>query len=259
MMSDTPGGPAITLENVTKRFGSKVAVDGLTLSVARGELFAFLGPNGAGKTTTIKMIAGLCRPDAGNIAVCGHRMGEDGLQAKAQMAYVPDQPFIYDKLTGNEFLRFVGEMYRLHRGEVRRRLAQLVDCLDMGGFLDQLSEGYSHGMKQRVVLASALLHDPTVIVVDEPMVGLDPRTVRTVKNLFTERTRQGGTVFMSTHTLEVAEAVADRIGIIHRGRLLAVGTLAELRRAASDERSFEDIFLQLTADETDPHRETLPT
>jgi len=250
---------AIELHNICKRFGPKVAVDGLSLSIPRGELFAFLGPNGAGKTTTIKMIAGLCHPDRGSVRVCGHPMGSDGLLAKAQMAYVPDQPFLYEKLTGREFLGFVGQMYALSRGEVARSIAALVERLDMGEYLDQLAESYSHGMKQRVVLAAALLHQPTVIVVDEPMVGLDPRTVRTVKDLLTEHARCGGAVFMSTHTLEVAEAVADRIGIIHRGRLLAVGSLEELRRQASAEHSLEDIFLQLTADRTDPRPETLPS
>ncbi len=249
---------AIALENVTKSFGRKVAVNELTLHVRQGELFAFLGPNGAGKTTTIKLIAGLLHPDQGRITVCGHAMKGDGLAAKAQLAYVPDQPFLYDKLSGQEFLRFVSQMYRVPTGLAKSRIGNLTDRLDMGSFLTQLTEGYSHGMKQKTVLAAALLHDPRVLVIDEPMVGLDPRTVRTVKNLFTEHTRGGGTVFMSTHTLEVAEAVADRIGIIHHGRLIAVGTLDELQDQASRQRSLEDIFLELTADRADPQAETIP-
>lgn len=250
--------PAIRIDGVTKRYGTFTAVDGLSLEVREGELFAFLGPNGAGKTTTIKMVAGLLIPDAGSVSVCGHVMGRDGRQAKAQIAYVPDEPFLYEKLTGQEFLDFVAEMYGLSADFRRARLARLIERLEMGGFLDKLTEGYSHGMKQRTVLAAALLHEPKVLVIDEPMVGLDPKTVRTVKDLMAEMTRAGRTVFMSTHTLEVAEAVADRIGIIHRGRLVAVGTLAELRARAAANVSLEDIFLRLTADETNGNLETIP-
>jgi ABC-2 type transport system ATP-binding protein len=248
---DAPDGPAPAIElcGVTKRFGDKVAVDDLSLVVPRGELFAFLGPNGAGKTTTIKMIVGLLRPTAGTVAVCGHGMSADGLPARAQLAYIPDQPFLYDKLTGREFLHFVAEMYRVPETHRERTLRELTARFDMGEFLDHLTETYSHGMKQKVVLAAALLHDPAVLIVDEPMVGLDPRTARRVKEIFVERTRRGGTAFITTHTLEVAEAVADRIGIIHQGRLIALGTLDELRRKASHQQSLEDIFLQLT--ETD--------
>ena len=237
---------AIEIENVRKSYGSKVAVDGLCLSILEGEVFAFLGPNGAGKTTTIKMICGLLHPEQGVVRVGGHTVGVDGLAAKARIAYVPDQPFLYDKLTGREFLSFVAQMYRVPPGDRDRRMAELTDRLDVGEFLDHLTESYSHGMKQRVVLAAALLHDPQVLVVDEPMVGLDPRTVRVVKDLFRERTRSGRTVFMSTHTLAIAEAVADRIGIIDRGRLIAVGRLDELADQVRHRGSLEDIFLQLT-------------
>jgi len=255
---------SIVLQSVTKCFGPKVAVDQLSLEVCQGELFAFLGPNGAGKTTTIKMIVGLLRADQGALSVCGWRVGAgtsskgDGLAAKAQMSYVPDQPFVYDKLTGREFLEFVGRMYRLAPGLIQERVQELSDRLGMAEFLDQYSESYSHGMKQRVVLASAFLHVPKVLVIDEPMVGLDPRTVRTVKDLFINYVRGGGTVFMSTHTLEVAEALADRIGIIHRGHLIAVGTLDDLRAERSRDVSLESIFLELTADRDDPQPETVP-
>jgi ABC-2 type transport system ATP-binding protein len=238
--------PAIDLQNVTKRYGAKLAVRNLRLTIPYGELFAFLGPNGAGKTTTIKMIAGLLQPSDGEVEVCGYRMCNDGLAAKAQLAYVPDQPFLYDKLTGREFLYFVAEMYQVPDPVRDERLGLLTAKLNMAAFLDQLTESYSHGMKQKVALAAALLHEPRVLVVDEPMVGLDPRMVRVVKDLFTERTRRGCTVFMSTHTLEVAESVADRIGIIHGGQLVAVGSLAELRGTATHERSLERIFLDLT-------------
>jgi ABC-2 type transport system ATP-binding protein len=242
--------PAIVLQSVTKSYGRKVAVRDLSLTVARGELFAFLGPNGAGKTTTIKMIVGLLRADTGEIDVCGHRISVNGLAAKAQLAYVPDQPFIYEKLTGREFLYFVADIYGLDQKVRDERLAYLIPRLDIIEFLDHLTESYSHGMRQKVVLTAALLHDPALLVIDEPMVGLDPRSVRVVKDLFVEQTRKGGTVFMSTHTLDIAEAVADRIGIIHRGELIAVGTLDQLRNQARRQQSLEDTFLQLT--ESDP-------
>ena len=243
-MNDTDH--AIALWGVTKSYGRTIAVRDLSLEVPRGKLFAFLGPNGAGKTTTIKLIVGLLKPDAGWIHVCGHQVGSNGLAAKAQLAYVPDQPFLYEKLTGREFLHFVAELYGLSRRRRDRLLESLIRRLDIDEFLDQLTESYSHGMKQRVVLAAALLHEPAVLVIDEPMVGLDPRAIRVVKNLFIEHTRNGGTVFMSTHTLDIAEAVADQIGIIHRGELIAIGTLDELRAQARRQHSLEEIFLQLT-------------
>jgi ABC-2 type transport system ATP-binding protein len=248
----------IELHEVTKRYGDFTAVQQLSLEIREGELFAFLGPNGAGKTTTIKMIAGLLMADSGEVRVCGHPMGRDGRLAKALMAYVPDQPFLYDKLTGREFLDFVGRMYGLDPAAIRTRSQALIERLEMGSFLDQLTESYSHGMKQRTVLAAALLHEPKLLVIDEPMVGLDPRTVRTVKDIMWEMISRGCTVFMSTHTLEVAEAVADRIGIIHRGRLIACGTLDELRAHASRDESLEDIFLRLTTDQANGHAETIP-
>jgi len=250
---------AIRIDHVTKRFGETLAVNDLTLSVQPGELFAFLGPNGAGKTTTIKMIAGLLTPDAGRIEVCGYPMGRDGQLAKAQLAYVPDLPFLYDKLTGREFIDFVGAMYGLAPTEIAARRERLARRLGMGGFLDQLTETYSHGMKQKTVLAAALLHEPRVLVIDEPMVGLDPRTVRTVKDLFLELKAGGAAVFMSTHTLEGAEAVADRIGIIHHGRLVAHGTLGEIRAEAMRSGTLEESFLAVTADPEDAQAETIPT
>jgi len=239
----------IRLESVRKCFGEFTALENLSLEVQAGELFAFLGPNGAGKTTTIKLIAGLLAPTSGSVHVCGHAMGRDGRLAKAQLAYVPDQPFLYEKLTGREFLDFVGRMYGLDQTAFARRSGELIERLEMNDFLDQLTESYSHGMKQRTVIAAALLHEPRVLVIDEPLVGLDPKTVRTVKDLMREMTQSGRTVFMSTHTLEVAEAVADRIGIIHHGRLVAIGTLAELRPMGGRTETLESVFLRLTADE----------
>ncbi|MCG3136997.1 MAG: SkfA peptide export ATP-binding protein SkfE [Phycisphaerae bacterium] len=240
----------IELQEVMKSYGAKLAVDRLSLEVRRGEIFAFLGPNGAGKTTTIKLIAGLLQADHGQLRISGQDVSRDGLAVRSRMAYVPDQPFVYEKLTGREFLEFVREMYRVPAEVARERIAVFARQLDMGSYLDQLCESYSHGMKQKVVLAAALLHDPELLVIDEPMVGLDPRTVRVVKNLFVERARSGRTVFMSTHTLAIAEAVADRIGIIHQGRLVTVGTFAELQ-AMQMQSSLEEIFLQLTAEPRD--------
>lgn len=237
---------SIRITSVTKCYGRLRAVDDVTLDVRAGEVFAFLGPNGAGKTTTIKMLAGLLRPDAGSIEICGCDVLADGQRAKTWMSYVPDEPFLYEKLSAREFLRFVGQMYGIPVEEARRRERYYMDRLQVDGFADQLAEGYSHGMKQRVVLAAALLHEPQVLVVDEPMIGLDPRTVRTVKDLFRKRVEAGGTVFMSTHTLDVAESIADRIAIINHGRIVACGTLAELRDAAATEHRLEDIFLELT-------------
>ena len=247
-----PADPfGITLAGVRKSYGEHVAVRNLSLEIRRGELVAFVGPNGAGKTTTIKMIVGLLQPDAGTVEVCGHRIGANGIAAKAELAYVPDQPFIYEKLTGREFLYFVAEMYGMNNTRRDKVLERLVPALDIGEFMDQLTESYSHGMKQRVVLTAALLHEPSVLVIDEPMVGLDPRTVRAAKDIFLEHTRRGGTVFMSTHTLDIVEAVADRIGIIHRGELVAVGTLEQLKSRAQRQHSLEDVFLQLTEESVD--------
>lgn len=237
---------SIHVQHVTKCYGRLRAVDDVSFEVRPGEVFAFLGPNGAGKTTTIKMMTGLLTPDTGDIEVCGHLMSADGRAAKAQLAYVPDQPFLYEKLTAREFLDFVGRMYGLDAATCSRRSAGLMQRLDVAGFADQLAEGYSHGMKQRVVLAAALMHDPRVLIVDEPMIGLDPRTVRTVKDLFRERADARRIVFMSTHTLDIAESIADRIAIIHQGRIVACGTLAELRALAAHEHRLEDVFLELT-------------
>jgi ABC-2 type transport system ATP-binding protein len=248
---------SIQLRNVTKRFGRTTAVSDLTLQVSAGELFAFLGPNGAGKTTTIKMIAGLLRPDAGTVHVCDLPVSTDGLAARTQLAYVPDQPYLYDKLTGREFLTFVGQMYQVAQHTIDEHIDRLARRLDIG-FLDQLTEGYSHGMRQKVALAAALIHEPKVLVIDEPMVGLDPRTVRTVKDVFVEHARAGATVFVSTHTLAVAEAIADRIGIIHHAHLVAEGTLGDIREMARNKGSLEDAFLALTSDEGGGNVETIP-
>ena len=236
----------IRLSNVTKDYGRKVAVRDLTLDIPEGELFAFLGPNGAGKTTTIKMIAGLLRPTRGDISVCGFDVQRDYIEAKRRMAYVPDQPYLYDKLSGFEFLEFIGEMYGLDRAERRKEIARLSTVFDMDGYLDLLTESYSHGMKQRVVLAGTLLHKPKVMVVDEPLVGLDPHTSRLVKSIFKEQAHAGTTIFMSTHVISIAEDVADRVGIILEGKVVALGTVADLRRQANHDGRLEDVFFKIT-------------
>lgn len=237
---------AVRLAGVAKSYGNKAAVIDLSLDLYAGEIFAFLGPNGAGKTTTMKMTTGLLRSDQGRIWVCGDELTVHGRRAKEKIAYVPDQPFLYDKLTGREFIHFARDVYGVPVAVGRRRLEQLEERLDMAGFLDQLTESYSHGMKQKVALAAALIHDPKLLIVDEPIVGLDPRTIHVIKNIFREIALLGGTVFMSTHTLDVAEAVADRIGIINHGRLIALGTLAELRARAASTGRLEEVFFRFT-------------
>ncbi len=218
----------------------------LDLEVEPGEIFAFLGPNGAGKTTTIKMIVGLLRPSEGSVAVCGYDMATQAIQAKETLSYVPDQPYLYEKLTAREFLHFIADIYNIERDVGDVKVARMIELFELGEFVDQLAENYSHGMKQRVVMAAALLHDPRVIVIDEPMVGLDPRSARLLKNILTQRAREGACVFMSTHTLSVAEDIADRVGIIDRGDLVALGTIDELRGRAQVEGRLEDVFLAIT-------------
>jgi ABC-2 type transport system ATP-binding protein len=234
----------IELRGVTKTFGARVAVDGLDLRVRAGELFAFLGPNGAGKTTTIKMVCGLLAPTSGVVRVGGHPATRQ--EARQLLAYVPDQPFLYEKLTGREFLRFVVEMYGLDRRLAVRRIDELIGTFEMADYVDELCETYSQGMKQRLVFASALVHDPRVLIVDEPLVGLDPRSARIVKDLFVAQARAGVAVLMSTHLLSIAEELADTIGIIDHGRMLAQGTLAELRERVESHGPLEDLFLTLT-------------
>jgi ABC-2 type transport system ATP-binding protein len=236
----------IEVRGVTKRFGAKCAVDRLDLEVRAGELFAFLGPNGAGKTTTIKMICGLLAPSGGTVRIGGHEATSQ--QARQLLGYVPDQPYLYDKLTGREFLRFVVEMYGLEPGRASRRILELIDTFEMGDYVDELCESYSQGMKQRVVFASALVHDPRILVVDEPLVGLDPRSARIVKDLFVEQARSGCAVLMSTHLLAIAEELADRIGIVDHGRMLASGTLDQLRTQVKHHGPLEELFLKMTGD-----------
>ena len=239
----------IELLGLTKRYGSFTAVDGIDLTVPRGELFGFLGPNGAGKTTTLRMIAGILRPTAGIVRVAGTDVTADPITAKSHLGFIPDRPFIYEKLRGMEFLRFVAGLYGQAGPDVERRSRELLALFDLEPWRDELVESYSHGMRQKLIIASAFVHRPAVIVVDEPMVGLDPKAARILKDLFREYTRRGHTIMMSTHTLEVAESLCDRIAIIQSGRIRASGTMAELRaNAAAGAAGLEDIFLHLTGE-----------
>lgn len=239
----------IEIKQATRCYGSKTAVSSLDLDVPRGELFAFLGPNGAGKTTTIKMMVGLLQPTAGSVSVAGFDVVTEAREANLRTGYVPDEPYLYDKLTGREFLDFIAQMYDLPREVSEANIAQQIRDFGLETFVDHLSESYSHGMKQRLVFASALLHDPEVLVVDEPMVGLDPRSMRLVKDLLRVRVNEGATIFMSTHTLAVAEEIADRIGVITNGQLRFLGTVEELREQLASNESLEQLFLTLTEEE----------
>ena len=239
----------IRLANLTKRYGSFTAVNGISLEVPRGELFGFLGPNGAGKTTTLRMIAGILRPTSGSVHVGGIDIVANPMAAKSALGYIPDRPFIYEKLTGAEFLRFVAGLYGQQGPDVERRGNELLALFDLEEWRDEMVESYSHGMRQKLIISSAFVHRPEVIVVDEPMVGLDPKAARILKDLFREYTRRGHTVMMSTHTLEVAEGMCDRIAIIQGGVIRASGTMADLRASAeSGTMGLEQIFLKLTGE-----------
>ena len=241
----------IQTQNLTKRFGSKTAVRDLDLEIAGGEFFCFLGPNGAGKTTTIKMLTGLLRPSSGRALVGGFDVEQDPLRAKRLLGYIPDTPFLYDRLTGRELLRFVAGLYRMPENGLDARSDEILAEFGILEVSDQLIESMSHGMRQKLSFASCFFHDPRVVVVDEPWVGLDPRSIRSVKDYLRRRTRDGITVFMSTHSLAIAEEVADRIGIIHQGRLLHLGTVDEIKALAENPGSLEDVFLELTRDEAE--------
>jgi ABC-2 type transport system ATP-binding protein len=239
----------IELDQITKVYGTKTAVDRLSLRIETGELFAFLGPNGAGKTTTIKLMCGLLFPTAGNIRIAGLDMRTQGDQARKLISYVPDQPFLYERLTGREFLQFIADMYGLPARHGRARIQEMIDLFGLAEFIDDLTGNYSHGMRQRTVFAAALLHEPQVLIVDEPTVGLDPRSVRLLKDLLRRQAAAGVTVFLSTHSLDIAQELADRIGIVDHGRLIGCGTLDTLRKQAFTDGSLEEVFLRLTEEE----------
>ena len=237
----------IRLEKLTKTYGKFVAVDRLDLHVPKGELFGFLGPNGAGKTTTLRMIAGILRPSEGRIFIGGDSLIESPLTAKMRIGFIPDRPYMYDKLTGAEFLRFVAGLFNQDGAVIEHRIDELMGLFELSVWKNELIESYSHGMRQKLIISSALIHRPECIVVDEPMVGLDPKGARLLKEIFRSFVKRGGTVLMSTHTLEVAEAMCDRIGIIQEGKLVACGSMEELReQTATGNATLEELFLKLT-------------
>ncbi|MDZ4673467.1 MAG: ABC transporter ATP-binding protein [Gemmatimonadota bacterium] len=242
----------IRLTQLTKRYGSFTAVQGIDLEIPAGTLYGFLGPNGAGKTTTMRMIAGILRPTSGTVEVAGVDVAQDPVRAKTSLGFIPDRPYVYDKLSGAEFLRFVAALYGQDGPEIERRIDELLELFELGRWKDELTETYSHGMRQKLIISSALVHRPAVIVVDEPMVGLDPRSAHLLKQIFRHFVDRGGTVLMSTHTLEVAEAMCDRIAIIQGGRIVASGTMADIReQTSSGNATLEELFLRLTGGVSD--------
>ena len=238
----------IELKGITKKYGEFCAVDNLDLSVRKGEIYGFLGPNGAGKTTTIKIITGVLQPTAGTVIIGGLDMQKQPEAAKRKIGFIPDRPYLYEKLTGMEFLKFTADLYSVPDEIYRKKAQKNLEMFSLADWADELIESYSHGMKQRLIMSAALLHDPEVIIVDEPMVGLDPAAIIMVKNLFRKLAARGVTIFMSTHTLKVAEDTCDRIGVINKGRLIAIGTTEELKREANvTEADLEQVFLNLTS------------
>ncbi len=237
----------IKIESLTKKFGSNIAVNDLNLSIPEGEFFCFLGPNGAGKTTTIKVLTGLIQPTSGSASVGGHDTQKNPLETKKLIGYIPDHPFLYQKLTGREFMRFVAGIYQIPQAGLKENIDELLETFEIARMGDLLVENYSHGMRQKLSFASCFLHTPRVVIVDEPWVGLDPKNIRAVKDFLKRKTTDEGlTVFMSTHSLSIAEEVADRIGIINHGKLLHVGTVPEIMALAESPETLEDVFLELT-------------
>ncbi|MGH7541843.1 MAG: ABC transporter ATP-binding protein [Gemmatimonadota bacterium] len=247
-----PAAPAIEVAGLVKHYGDTRAVDGISLRVETGEVFGLLGPNGAGKTSTLRMIAGILRPDEGRVLIDGFDVVTDAYGAKARLGYIPDRPFVYEKLTGAELLRFVAGLYGQSGEEVEERIRELLSLWDLEGWADELVEAYSHGMRQKLIISSALVHRPRALVIDEPMVGLDPRAARLLKDLLRAFAHTGGTALLSTHTLEFAEVLCERMAVIDHGRIVAQGTMAELREhAAAHESGLEEIFLRLTGGVTE--------
>ncbi|MBG0780070.1 MAG: ABC transporter ATP-binding protein [Desulfotignum balticum] len=237
----------ISIQNITKQYQGVTAVKDLTLSIPAGCLFGFIGPNGAGKTTTIRILAGILVPDTGTVRIAGIDLNTRPEAAKQKIGFIPDRPYLYEKLTGNEFLKFCADIYGVGPKDFIAARDRYLSLFAMQEYADHLIESYSHGMKQRLVMASALIHDPEIIIVDEPMVGLDPAAIRLVKKLFRDLADKGKTVFMSTHTLEIAESICDQVAIIHKGRILTQGTVAELQARSGDSHDrLEDLFLDLT-------------
>jgi ABC-2 type transport system ATP-binding protein len=236
----------ILLQQVTKKFGDFTAVNALSLEVGKGEFFGFLGPNGAGKTTTIKMMTGLLTPTAGKIHIAGTDIQEKPEETKFTFGYIPDQPFLYEKLTGREFLYFIGGLFKMSKEECRTAIDELIERFEIGEWIDKRTEDYSQGMRQRISIAAALMHNPQVVIIDEPMIGLDPRSARIVKDTLKQKSHEGVTIFMSTHSLETAEELCDRVGIIKQANLIAVDTIANLKEQWKHDGKFESVFIELT-------------
>lgn len=242
----TNGTPLLEIDHLTKKYGTKIAVDDVNFNVNGGEIFGFLGPNGAGKTTTLKVAVGLLQPSAGTVRVNGYDIQKQPLEAKASSGFVPDEPNLYAKLTGRELLRFVADLYGVDPAQINRRIDELLRLFDLSAAGDDTTDSYSHGMRQKTSVAAALMHDPKVLVLDEPTVGLDPKSARLIKDILRQLADRGAAIILSTHILEIAEHMCDRIGIINLGKLTAVGTMDELRALGKGESSLEDIFLSLT-------------
>ncbi|MDY6905684.1 MAG: ABC transporter ATP-binding protein [Thermodesulfobacteriota bacterium] len=241
----------IRISDVTKKYGDFVAVSDVSLSIAGGEVFGFIGPNGAGKTTMIRMLGGILAPTSGRIHICGIDMAEAPEDAKARVGFIPDRPYLYEKLTAMEFLRFTADLYHVDADAFPEKAIAMLTMFSLDQWADHLIESFSHGMKQRLIMAGALLHDPDVLIVDEPMVGLDPAGIRMVKDLLREKATNGSAVFMSTHTLSVAQEVCDRVGVINRGKLIAIGTMADLQlQSGAKQADLEEVFFRLTQEES---------
>ncbi len=237
----------IDIRNLTKRYGDVTAVNDLSLHIPKGEIFGFIGPNGAGKTTTIKMIGGILVPTQGEIRICDVSMKAYPEAAKIKIGFIPDRPYLYEKLTGIEFLKFIADLYQVNSNSFTAKAHQYLAMFSLSDWSHELIESYSHGMKQRLIMAAALLHNPEVIIVDEPMVGLDPIGIKLVKDLFKQLSEQGTTIFVSTHTLQIAEDMCHRVGIIDKGRLIATGSPQELMQdLPSDTADLEEVFIKLT-------------
>ena len=243
----------IKFDAVTKRFGDYTALEELNLEIPEGIIFGYIGPNGAGKTTTIKILAGLLKPTSGTVHIDGYDVHADPMKAKHLFGYVPDKPYLYDKLTADELTHFVGGMYGLSRAQVESNRKELFDYFEITPWKDKRAEEYSQGMKQKLLIAMAFIHDPKIFIIDDPMIGLDPKSIRNLKTFLKEKVKSGMTIFLSTHSLSVAEELCDRIGILHQGRLIAEGPISSLTEFADDKEGtdLETLFLNLTAEENE--------
>jgi ABC-2 type transport system ATP-binding protein len=251
---------AIHIEHLRKNYGGVVAVRDLCLDIAPGEIFCYLGPNGAGKTTTIKILTGLLQPSAGAATITGYDIQTEPVEAKRNIGYIPDHPYLYEKLTGRDFFYFIADLFGMERAVAKERLAEYFEIFDLKGSEDVFIENYSHGMRQKLVFSISLMHNPKVLIVDEPMVGLDPQSARVLKTLLKQKAkRENMAIFLSTHTLSVAEEVADRIGVLHRGDLLFVGTIEEMHRKLGKSGNLEEMFLSLTGAELTPEEAAEPS